>query len=80
MPKFHAHDGWHFERLKDGSVRVTREETQDYKGQPLLNGSVELETVVFDPDTWASIVASVSKKGENGDTFARASRLHMSEF
>lgn len=57
---FHAHSGWYFEREGDGKVAVTHP-----------GGTVE-----FDKGTWASIVASVSKNGEDGDTFHAAERLH----
>lgn len=60
---FHAHSGWYFARetdAEDAGVLVT------YPGG----------VVAFDAGTWASIVASVSKDGETGETFAAAESLH----
>ena len=57
---FHAGDGWFFKRLGEGRVEIRHD-----------SGSI-----IFDKDTWASIVASVSSYGENGDTFEHASALH----
>lgn len=57
---FYTPNGWAFGRLTDGSVAVTTKD--DY--------------VIFDPDTWASIVASVSARGESAHTFWTATRFH----
>lgn len=62
---FHAHNGWHFKRL-DGWVHLTRIE----------DGEIA-EFVIFSPETWGSIVASVSSRGENGASFAAAMNFHM---
>lgn len=59
---FHAHDGWYFHRETDGSVKVTA-----------TRGEV---VVVLHPDTWASIVASVSVHGETAETFGQARAFH----
>lgn len=61
MGQFHARDGWYFERLEDGSVRL------------FGDGSVHVD---LDPDTWASAVASVTAQGENRETFDAARKLH----
>ncbi len=60
MTGFHARDGWFFKRLEEGKVEIR-----------WAAGSI-----IFDKDTWASIVASVSAKGENADTFEQALALH----
>ena len=62
---FHAHDGWYFKRI-DGWVHMIHEE----------NGEMT-EFVIFSPETWGSIVASVSSRGEDGVSFAKAMNLHM---
>lgn len=62
---FHAKNGWYFQREDGGSVRVTVDE--------LDGASAE---VTFDPDTWASIVASVSFAGEHGDGFRHIQWVH----
>lgn len=68
---FHAGDGWFFKRLDDEMIV-----SQD----AVVSGRVEIRhdsgSIIFDKDTWASIVASVSSYGENGDTFEHASALH----
>lgn len=61
MGRFHAHGGWLFSREVDGAVIV----------EP---GSAAAAT--FTADTWASIVASVSSKGENTQTWDAARALH----
>lgn len=66
-PGFHAHSGWYFRREPDGSVRITA---------PDSIGPGAHQTVVLDPDTWASAVASVSASGDDGATFRAAERFH----
>jgi hypothetical protein len=66
-PGFHAHSGWYFRREPDGSVRITA---------PDSLGPGAHQTVVLDPGTWASAVASVSASGEDGATFRAAERFH----
>jgi hypothetical protein len=65
---FHAKDGWYFDRLPGGMVRIERR-TNDAK-----NTLIEALTVT--PETWASIVASVSELGETGDTHRHALIFH----
>ena len=62
MSKFHAKDGWFFERLTDGAVKITTEAFCD---------------ITLDADTWASAVASVSAAGDMAETFKLAVNLHM---
>lgn len=62
---FHAHSGWYFQRRGDG-VRVTRKAE-----------TAEADTVDFDAETWASIVAAVSAQGENAQTFATALEFQL---
>ena len=70
---FHWKDGWYFERIKklnsekDGSVRI-------YRFEPgCLMADVDIE---IDPDSWASIVASVCSEGETKFTFEIAKTMH----
>ena len=70
---FHWKGGWYFERLKrghqvkTGTVRVYHIPP----GEQIADVDIEI-----DPDSWASIVASVCQKGETADTFRRALTFH----
>jgi len=64
---FHAKEGWYFERITDGGVRVL---IQPHEYTP------PTQTVEFDADTWASIVAAVSARGESREVWAEALALH----
>lgn len=68
-PGFHAHGGWYFRREDDGSVTIEVAESA-HVDAPLK------VALTVDPDTWASIVASVSGSGETGDTWRAARTLH----
>lgn len=62
---YHAKDGLYFDRLEDGSVKVV---------VSVLNG-IQFETIL-EPNTWASVVASVCVKGEDSNTFYAAELFH----
>ena len=70
---FHWEEGWYFERItepnpeKYGWVRVYH--IPD--GSDVADVDIEIE-----PNSWASIVASVSPEGETGFTFGLAKALH----
>lgn len=68
---FHWRDGLTFERMPDGAVKIIKRER---------SGDVEIPTfeVVIDPDSWASIVASVSMGGEVNGRFHESRRFHES--
>jgi len=66
-PGFHTHSGWYFRHEAGGAVRITA---------PDSLGPGAHQTVVLDPGTWASAVASVSASGEDGATFRAAERFH----
>jgi hypothetical protein len=66
---FHARDGWYFRREDDGSVHIAA---------PDSLGPGASQVVTLDADTWASVVASVSRNGETADSFAAAARFHDS--
>ncbi len=60
---FHAGGGWFFKRLGDGLVEIR----------------APAGTNIFDKDTWASIVASVSAAGDNAEAFDFASAVHAGD-
>lgn len=62
-PMFHSRDGVYFGRR-----------SEDRAGAVTIAYPGGLTTV--DADTWASIVASVSSRGENAETFGEARRFH----
>ena len=67
---FHAKDGQFFERQSDGSVRILARETGH-------DGAAVLKDVTLGPSEWASVVASMSKEGENGETWRMALRAQV---
>ena len=71
---FHAHSGWYFKRLDDGSVEVTHR-----KNGPGFGDGEIIDSVVFDASSWASVVSSVSKEGETGERFYAALAFHGKE-
>ena len=60
---FHAKDGWYFTRREDGSVRIISPDPK--------------VTIVLDPDTWCSVMASVALKGDTAEAFQDARDLHV---
>ena len=63
---FHAADGWFFERLADGAVKIVK-----------VAGIGETQATTIIPDaTWASIVAAVSYRGTNVMTWQEALLFH----
>lgn len=67
---FHANDGLFFDRNDDGSVTVSVADGF---------GADPRESVTVDPGTWASAVASVSHRGEDGPTWREALRFHQGD-
>ncbi len=65
---FHAKDGWFFQRVDNGDVRIMLQPS-GFGGQP--QAQVQLSS-----DTWASIVATVSAKGETAESWKAASNFH----
>lgn len=59
--RLHWRDDWYFQRTKLGAVLLTLPD----KSQKMIP-----------PNEWASIVASVSARGETGDTFREAATFH----
>lgn len=62
----HVRDGLYVERLPDGSVKVRLEP---------IGGAAPAE-VVLPADTWASVIATVSARGETADTWNEARQYH----
>jgi hypothetical protein len=69
---FHAHDGWYFRREADGRVRISIMDGPQADAQPIRG-------LVLDASSWASIVASVSGRGENGERHRAALAFHAAE-
>lgn len=57
-----------FMNLEDGSVEITMEESGERKSIARL-----------DANGWASLVASVSKRGETSETWEAALKFHKQE-
>ena len=73
MGKFHYKDGWYFERLEDGAVKIS------YPGGWIDDKTQDEEYLIIDPASWASIVASVSKLGDVTETFQKAIAFHQGD-
>lgn len=77
---FHLQNGLFFQRLKSGQVRIVK--TRD-GGYPIevngINGQGQ-SNILFDEVTtdsgWASVVASVSARGETLETYTEALTNH----
>ena len=67
---FHYKEGWYFERLPNGSVKISREPQDRVINPPMVT------ILEIDADSWPSIVASMSVSGENAHTFQTAQKLH----
>lgn len=66
---FHYKDGWYFERIKDGDVRIYHLDASNLMDKGF----------VVDAGSWASIVGSVSKLGDTAETYQRAIALHQGD-
>lgn len=76
MRVFHAKDGLCFARRHDGSVVVTTEQPMREPDGSFAGRRATITRVVLDVDTWASVVASMSARGENLSTWHAAKRFH----
>ena len=70
---FHWADGWYFERAPQGGVWITKRATSHE------NNPVVLAFALIPADEWASIVASVSQRGESRETWDEAKQFHDAE-
>jgi hypothetical protein len=69
---FHWRDGWFFERMPNGSVMITKRKDAGMES-PIITREI------IPPEEWASIVASVSIKGERDRRWYTALDFHMKE-
>ena len=67
--EFHLREGFYFRRLENGDVNIFVTETPRHD-------SAILREIVIPENEWASVVASVSAKGENADTWQQARDFH----
>ncbi len=66
---FHYKNGFFAKRNKNGSVHLEqRKEAKDI--------SPVIFSIDIDVDGWASIISTVSKKGETSETFEKAQKFH----
>ena len=66
----HYKEGWYFERgVKGGAVRII-------KGEKIGNEIVGNVSIIIDSDSWVSIIASVSARGETAEQFHNAMSFH----
>lgn len=65
---FHAGHGLYFERLHDGSVQVKRETPP--------GSSCAVVLLTMDANTWASVVAVMSLRGEDASRHLEAFLFH----
>lgn len=73
MP-YHLRDGFYFERLTDGSVKIMVAEA-DPRDATVFNGPWSREITV-PANEWASVVAAVSLHGEHGASYQAALDFH----
>jgi hypothetical protein len=66
---FHWRNGWFFKRMTGGSVRITR------VTHPPVEGQFEWQFTIPENE-WASIVCSVSEKGETSERWQDARNFH----
>lgn len=74
---FHVSDNLFFGRTKEDRVRVIKM-PKNHEGFPDVNATSYPEAefaLSIDPDSWSSIVAAMTKSGENGETFAAARKF-----
>ena len=72
--RYHWNDGWFFQRLDFGIVRILKfpSASVDFDAP----ASEALVIADIPPHEWASIVAHMSAHGENSEGFEAAERFH----
>jgi hypothetical protein len=70
LPSFHWRDGWHFRRGPQACVEIVRAGTDRVSGQLIAS---------IPENEWASIVCSVSAKGETAERWTAAREFHGKE-
>jgi hypothetical protein len=75
---FHFHDNLFFGRRADGSVRIVKfsRPPAHWPNADAINIGVTVLDVTIDPSGWASVVSSVSAKGEELGRFYEAECFH----
>lgn len=75
---FHSREGFYFNREDDGSVRI-RVAVGSRDGNPYDDST--LREVTIAPNEWASVIASVSARGEKVSAdYHRALDFHQTTF
>lgn len=64
---YHLAEGFHFERLDNGSVKMT-----------FTNDLGETGEIICTDHEWASMLTSLSKTGEDSEKFNQALQFHNS--
>ncbi len=67
MPIYHWKDNWFFKRGADGTVVVRHDNKETHRPDVSL---------LIPPNEWASIIASVSARGETAEQYAAATDFH----
>ena len=70
---FHWKDGWYFERIIEPKLRKYGWVRVFHLPEPDAAPDVSIE---IEPNSWASIIASVSREGETAYTFGLAGAFH----
>jgi len=66
---FHCKDGWFFERYPKGGVAIIKRESANEQS-PIV------ASIICTPEEWASVVASVSARGEGNRRWYVALDFH----
>jgi hypothetical protein len=66
---FHAKNGWYFERTVNGGVHIVK------KKDAHVNAPV-MAQIYLEHNEWSSVIASVSHRGETGESFRDAEKYH----
>lgn len=72
MEGFHYKDGIYATRLEDGSVKITIKESAHMDAETV-------KEIIFDPDGWCSIIATVSYRDETPESWIDANKFHMNK-
>lgn len=74
---FHLRDGFFFERLGDGAVRIRYAQPVIFQdGSPDTTHMAVIAQTTVPENEWASVLASVSGPGETAETWQAARNYH----